>query len=676
MRYRHVVLHITWCTALATQGMAQQEPPSTLRSRIGVQVGERGLSSNEPAEREQALERLGTTGTPRALGLLSKALDPAGAAVTARQRLTAVRALALSASHPTARQALARAMAALGSRATDERAEPLDALARATAGLALARSGNKDALVALGKALKNLGLGADAARSALLAYPPRELAPVLAAPGPPTVALARTLGELGDQRAFFALREMVQRGAPEVRAEAAVALTLLGDYETVELARHWLRQPREPHLHVAAARILALSRAEDSAASITRLFGDESTEPDALALALNTPDARLVEPIARRIAAASRDRAPAFITAIGRAGGPHAARVLASLLKDERLRGSAAYALARLPGAEARDALEAALATPALRRVAVRAAVVRLCALGERLDGLEEVAERLAASASPADRAAGARVLVTLDAGLLPAFLEKTDGAVIHAAAPALLTANEAALGLATKKLVASEDPEQRSALAIALATPFGASNVPTRTLLELIEMGGPAAALASKVLASRDEQPQRPLVSRLLASDDPWIRAHVALGLATSSEPSATGLLAGAYAFEADPLVRRAIVLSLATRPPSGARRRSLELAAALDPDAGARGSARLALRQPIEAPAPAGRATLWLELEPSGAEPAEATGGRAIGVRIGSGLVLPMVTDPDGFLVATGLSAGPVDVRVAAAKKGLQAF
>jgi hypothetical protein len=82
-----------------------------------------------------------------------------------------------------------------------EASDGLDARVRESAALALAASQSAEATQALAIALREEGAAAKAARSALQAHPPRDLMPLLEAKGTPSVALARTLGDLGDQRA-------------------------------------------------------------------------------------------------------------------------------------------------------------------------------------------------------------------------------------------------------------------------------------------------------------------------------------------------------------------------------------------------------------------------------------------------------------------------------------------
>src|SRR6185503_16908207 len=71
----------------------------------------------------------------------------------------------------------------------------------------------------------------------------------------------------------------------------------------------------------------------------------------------------------------------------------------------------------------------------------------------------------------------------------------------------------------------------------------------------------------------------------------------HVARGLGASEEPSATGKLAEASRYEAEPLVRLAEIDALARRAPAPSRDAMLRIAASLDPEARIRDVAARAL-------------------------------------------------------------------------------
>lgn len=635
---------------------------TSLKSRLAIAVATRLLSTGRAADRQRALARLGSDGSPQALDLLLKTLEPGGAAHSARDRLLAVRALAPHVATAEVAQGMVRLMTGVGATSRNGN-DPLEDLVRRSAALALAASGDRTALEVLGKAIRQQGPVAEAAAEAIAAHPPRDISPLLHARGVPTLTLARLLGRLGDQRAFEALREMVRRSSPEVRAEAAVALTRLGDLETVPLARHWLATEHAPALKLAAARILALVRAPGSAAAIADLLADDATAQQALALAALAPDPGLVPVLDKRLEKAPPESVPLLLGAIGRAGGDAAARVLARELGHADRAPLAAYALALCPGDAASAALARALDAPATRRLAARAGVVRRVGLGETPGGLSGALDVLLASRDAADRAAGAWGQATLDEARATALLASRDPAIVRAAARAL--AGKPGAANAARRFLVERDPRTRAALAVALSTRQGANAIPTRMLLDLLDMGGIPLPPVAYALAIRDDDAERPRIEALLESGDPEVRAATALGLAWSARPDATGLLERAYRFEADARVRRATLTALGHR---GAGRRTLELAARLDGDAEAREVAHRALHDVVLVEVPPGHGTLWIAVSRAAGSAADAAAGRPALVVPAAGPPLPVVTDPDGLLVVAGLPAGPVEARLAA--------
>jgi len=624
---------------------------------LGFAVATRLLKSDSAEERARGLERLGKVGTAAALELLAKNLEPGGAK-TFEERLTAVRALARQAGSPVARPALARIMASATTGDDDS-----ETLIRTTAALALARSGHPDALELLGKALRQEGPVASAAATALAAHPPRNLSPVVGARGALTSSLIDGLEQLRDQRAFATLRSFIKYGAPEHKAQAAIALTRLGDYETVELARAWLAREREPVLRLAASQILSLARDPGAASAIAALLAKPETADAGIELALATPDPALVGALSTLLERATSGGAPDLIGAIGRAGGPAAAKRLAQELGKPERAPAAAYALALSPGPAALDTLERALTKSTTRRLAARAAVVRAVTLGETASGIEAALDALVVSTNAADRAAGAWGHATLSPRRAIVLLRRADPVVVRAAARAALTPQVAAA--AAERLVGERDPLTRTALAISLASPEGARHVPTRVLSTLVEEGGAAAPVAARALAARDSEALRPQLRELFDSGDPWIRSHIALGLADSSDPSAVGLLAHRFRAEREAGVRHAIVVALSRRVES-TRVSTLELAANLDPSTPVRQAARRALSGVRLTSLPKGAGSFWLQLVDS-----ESLQGRQHSAVLGttSGVALPVVADPDGLVCMGGLPAGPVSLRLAAA-------
>jgi len=324
----------------------------------------------------------------------------------------------------------------------------------------------------------------------------------------------------------------------------------------------------------------------------------------------------------------------------------------------------AAYALARCAGDGARAQLAAALGSASTRRLAARAAVVRRLALGEGVPGDTRALEALLASKSPADRAAGAWGLAALDASTAERLLGSSDPVVVRAAARAGAWKPRVA-SVAATRLAREKDPATRVALAASLAIPDAEFHVPTHVLVELIDSGSAAAPLAVRALAARDSEALRPRIAALLESGDALIRVHAALGLGDSQRPSAVGLLSRVYRFEPSAQVRYAIVIALSRLAHSG---RTLGLAARLDGNSRVRGAAKRALAgRRLYGLAP-GSAVLWLALAPSGPGQESAVRSATVQLVTASGLALPAVPDPDGLLLAAGLPAGPVELRVAA--------
>ncbi|MCC6900953.1 MAG: HEAT repeat domain-containing protein [Polyangiaceae bacterium] len=637
-----------------------QSAPTGLKARLGVARASRALKSSDVAERVRGFERLGAVGTAAASELLEKSLEPGGAAKGVEDRLTVVRALARRAAEPGPRQALARAMASATSGRADDAGETL---VRDTAALALARSGHRDALEILGKALRQEGPVAASAARAIVAHPPRTLEPITSARGAPTRTLVEALEALGDQRAFSTLRSWVKHGSSELKGRSAIALTRLGDYETVELARLWLaKHKKDTSLVVAATQILVIARAPEAGRALGALLENPEAADAGLELLATARSAELLPVLEKRLAKADESSAPSLLGVIGRLGTPAAATVLSKHLATPRHSSAAAYALATCPAAEARDALARALAVPGTRRHAARAAVIREALLGDRVPDLDATLRALIVSDDAADRAAGAWGIATRDPGHARTLLGRADPVVVRAAARAVHDDRTAVV--AAERLATEKDPLTRTALSVSLSRESSAAHVPTAVLIELVESGGAASAVAAKALAARDTLAERPQIERLSKSGDPLIRAHIALGLADSRDPSAVGLMREMYRFEQNADVRHALVTALSTRS-DRSRLDTLKLAADLDGDERVQSAARLAVAGARLSALPRGRATLWLTLTESGGSAKHPPQAR---VGTPSGVALPVVADPDGQVLVTGLPEGPLSLRLAA--------
>lgn len=634
--------------------------PGGLKFHLGIQSAQRLIRSSNKEDRVRGLDRLGSVGTPAALELLVKSIEPNGSAKSFEERLTAVRALSTHTDKPEVRQALARAMTGSANKVEEAGEE----MVRKTAALALARSGQKDAIEILGKTLRQEGPVAEAAAEALVAHPPKDLSPLLKARGAPTPMLVSLFERLGDQRAFEVLRGFVKYGASEIRALSAVALTRHGDLETVELARRWLdKEKNDAGLRRAAARILTLTAAPEAPKAVADLLKSETSAVDGLELALSGPHPDLVPTLEKSLAKADAASAPGYLAAIGRAGGAKAVSILVAELGKPDRGPLAAHALALTRGSEATEAITRALGSPATRKNAARAAVIRRVALKDRISGLDEALNLLIVSEDPAERAAGAWGHATISTARAKKLLGRKDPVVVRAAARAAFTPELAVI--AGTLLAREKDPVTRQALASCLAVKRGADVVPTETLSTLIEDGGAAAPLAAMALGARDSLGERPQIELLLKSGDALVRAHTALGLGASHETSAVGLLANAYRFETVPETRYAVVVALSQRK-ERARIRTLQLAANLDGDANVRQAARAALAGAKLTALPAGAGTFWLTLVQSDGK---GSAGQAATLGVQNGAALPVVADPDGAVTVAGLPPGQVSLRLAPA-------
>lgn len=655
-RHPRVLVLLGVLATLGHAGAREPQKPPSLLGELGAPAAERLLASDASRERLRGLARLSTLGTPRAVELLARALDPGGAARGAEEHLAAVRALAPHAKLPDARDALVRA---LSSPPVEADAGPVSEWVQSAAALALARTQDPAALSALGRALRKPGRAAELTKAALLANPPRDLAPLLRAPGAPTKELCDALGALGDLRAEGFLREVVRRGAPDARAAAALGLLELGSTEVVELARHWLRSEHQPVLVSAAVEILSRRGTADAAAALAELAGAEATRERAFELLLRT-NGSVQAPAALTVELAG-ERAPALLELWARAGG-WAGPKLERALQNPETAGLASYALARSPNAAARVRLERALAEPRLRAFALRALALRSARLGESSSALAQALPAALGSKLPSERAAAAFAQAVLEPAALLQSLESSDPVVVRAVAR-LAISGEAAR-VAVRRLLAEREPSLRVALAIGLADPSAAELAPTPLLLELSHGAGPASLLAATALAARKDADLLPLVRELLTSGDPWLRAHTLLGLSRARDPDALGLIENAYRFEPEPSVRHAAVVALSRRS-EPVKLRGLRLAAELDGSRTVREAAGLALAGQSLRDGVLGPEVLWLELAKN---PGVAADAAAVAlVRAGAGLALPVVADPDGVVVLAGVDPAPLEVRLA---------
>ncbi|MDI1483998.1 HEAT repeat domain-containing protein [Polyangium sp. y55x31] len=685
-------------------GEVSVPPRGTLRGSFGVPVAERLLVSGSVEERLRGVRRLGAIGTPEAIDALTNAFEQSSILTRdGRTRLEGVRILAAHADREAVRPLLMRELSEGGPEA---RAASHGGLARGAAALALARSRDKKALSALVGAVMQGGPGGEAASAALVVYPPASIAPLLEGRRRIEPALAALLGDLGDVRAIPRLRQALEDTDPTYRAAAALALARLGDTSAQAAARTWVKNDDVKQKR-AGAEVLARLGADGAAEAIAALLAAGPTRLDGVRLALTAPSPALVKPLVAALEALDGDDREQAIAAIGRAGGPEAATALLAQLGKPEHATAAAFALARMPGKDARASLERALGSTsakkgAPRRLITRAALVRALVLGDEPSGLGEALDAMANEKDPADRAVSvfgrvATGRTSVRAALDAACPEKRPCDVAIVAAVARASLSRAAIGKndAPAELArvlgakaagrgfgaqgAEGDPKPQaskgdapSAIEVAagvalLADPSGAG-LPTALLARWAEGESPLAPLAARALPSRDDEAIRSRIKRLLAGTDPVIRAHTALGLALDPEPDATSLLANAYRFEDDPTVRRAVVRALSARR-EPLRVVTLELARDLDPDDQVRALARAALSGRTLLPTltvPRGPVA-WISLVANAPSALASIQGRAARLVRSDGVAVPIVADPDGVVLVPGLPDGPAALTLA---------
>jgi HEAT repeat protein len=695
LRVSFLVTSLAFCSARA----ASAQPPrvvsggaprdevrgraSPLKEMFGIPVAVALTQSDDAGDRLRGIERLGAIGTPEAIDAMVEQIEQGStAARDPRARLAAVRLLAGFTKKDNVRQLLLRETTDSSSAEGRGAFTALGGLLRATAALALAKEGEKKALQGLVAVVLQGGPGVEAAARALRAYPPESLESFLEARKRLPPALATLLGELGDLRVVDRLRAMLRDADPAAQTAAAIALAHLGDEAALPVAREWLTKS-EPRLRRAAAEVFTYLGAPEGPAAVAALFASEATRDDGLRLALLAPAPSLAGPLAEQLGAFTETAKPRAIAALGRAGGPKAIAALTALLDRPSDATAAAHALAVMPDAGAREAIDQALvAAPKgdRRRLMIRAALVRAIERGDAPPRLREALLAASQSSDPLDRALAAfgrtatRAVPIEDAIAAACPADRCDPALFAGVARGALAARPGDLDALLPRLTRDASAEGPSAVATAaavalLAHPDGGA-LSTLTLAAWAEAGGPVAPLAARALPSRDHEAIRGRIRRLLEGSDPVIRAHTALGLGRDPEASAVSLLTAAYRFEDDATVRRAIIRALSRRA-EVQRTATLTLARDLDPDDEVRALARAAIEgrnldpEAREASGlEAARPVAWIVVASNDGKALGAA--RSARLTRSDGIAIPVVTDPDGVLLIPGLPAGAGSLRI----------
>jgi hypothetical protein len=673
----------------------------SLRERVGVSTGRALLSSGTYEDRLRGVERLSRIGDREALDALVDSLDGGGPIVAdPRTRLAVSRALAPHALSDVGRRGL---VGILG-HALDEDGDPaLGELARDTAAWALARAAagvaprsslrqepvdgiaattpEERALVPLLTALIGDTGAGEAARRAVIAHPPRDLRAFLRGVATMTVAEARLLGELRDPRAIGMLRGALVAGDDALKDAAMLALATLGDHAGGARAKALLATAELPaERRTLAAEAVCVLGEESCAPAVHALLAVPESEALGLALAERFPHRSLVPGlIGVTRASKSLESLGRALMLLGESGVDDALVALESSLRDPRSAPFARAALAEsdAPGADEMVARWIEQSTGAERVEALRVAIAR--AAGARRSAAERLlalvrSESERAIASPEARVASLGwFAATLLGGREPSVgLASSErhvrAAVVSALASMDLTRVAPLLEpLARRALQASEsgaaDPVDETALALALvgSSDFGSFD----ELARLAESGTLASPQAAYRLATRDPRSSRERVDALLLGTSSIVRAHAALGLGESPEPSAAVRLVAAYRREIAPAVRRAIVRALSRRS-EVVRIAALESAATIDPDDEVRHLASLALSgRRLGSSSPWRERARWLTVSPSRPDDLAAVALRPVRVEVHGELARSALAGPDGALVVFAPSRGDVVLR-----------
>jgi hypothetical protein len=359
----------------------------------------------------------------------------------------------------------------------------------------------------------------------------------------------------------------------------------------------------------------------------------------------------------------------AAIHALGRQTSPNAVQALAALVADPRAGGDAACAIARSPSPAAPAAIEAMATAGETRRLAARAYFVRRFTRGERTRRMDALLGELRASRDALDRALGTQIAVAFGEETMAAALADPDARVRRAAAASALAVwhDAAARQALLARLATERDETTRIVLALGLAGDDAPTAVPLSMLVDRVRKGAPDAPLAALALARRSDETTASTLDSLVASRDAVMRAHALRGLARSGAPDAVGRLVAAYAWEPDVDVRRAVVAGIAAHADAAATRRTLELAASLDPDPVVRWTAARALARGPAADrlGPSATEVAWIRLAPAPLAPALRDETAAI--VLAGGLAVPVAFDDDGYALVPGIDPGEARVRLA---------
>ncbi len=582
------------------------EDVSNWRERLGETAVKALLSGHAGEARRRGIERLALPFSRESRERLLSLVERVEELSLAEKR-TLVFAIARFANEPKVANLLYRVL----SDVTGNN-EWLAAQIQTSAALALSRAQSPQATAFLISALGHAGPLAELAKQALLAHPPRDVRVLCSKRAPPgAVAL---VGELGDKRAIPALRELVEKAPMDVSVEAAVALAKLGNVESFGLARKWVKSSL-PKLRARAAEILALLAPPEATGVVEELLGQDETVDLGLRLARQTLAPDLIDALGRLLTTLDPARADGVRQILAAMDTEPAGAKLVSLARTRSELSLAAHALATATSAASGRTLTSRLAGSKgwEKRLWQHAWHVRYGKIEDESDSSADVRGVNGFSSEEACRRAFA----------------------------------------------SSDSPRLSVQLIGCLRYPEIGKLVSSESLVELLQ-DSVAAPMAALVLASR-YSPQDSLSEQLLKSADRDVRAAALFGLSRCASPLRFGILTQALINESEPEVRRAIVTGIGLQARAWSKAWLADVAT-LDSDPGVRQAAELALSSHSAWPTTSGPLPVWIFVD-GNIEP------QAIGVRLFPGLVVPMLPDPEGFVVVLHAVTGSYGVRLALA-------
>jgi hypothetical protein len=485
-----------------------------------------------------------------------------------------------------------------------------------------------------------------------------------------TPSLIRLAGRTGDLRTLTAVEGALKSGDATTRAVSLATLAALGDFRALGDAREARSDP-DVRVRLAAAEVLVRLGDPDAARTVAELIGRDDSVLPALELSRDVQGDAVTRALVERVSSTERPQVrEAALGALGRQVGAAAVAALVEFMRNPKLERASLCALARSPSAAVVSALETLATRAETRRNAIRAYFVRTIVRGEESPRLDVAVQALAQSDDARDRAVAVQALVAFGRRSLLLALADRDPRVRRAAAlGSLLRLDAASARVVLARRQIEPDAVTREVLSNGLALGDPEAMISTQSLFDVARAGRADSLLAVGALVRRLAGRDLEEVTPFDEQPDAVMREQVARALSENPYGDAVGRLVGAYRFESDARVRRAIIGSLVRRlgPGHSAEAvRVLATAAQLDPDARVRTLAASPAwgESRVESH---GREVACL-----GAVPGDGGSLRAdmTGTLVDAeGTVVSFAFDDDGYALVPGLATGDLIVRLAPA-------